>query len=213
LSGHLFRDKVLLRCALTHSSLRAHNGNYERLEFLGDRVLGLVVSEMIYNFFPSVLEGELSLRLNVLVNADTCAQVAEEIGLPDMIRMGMDTRFLEKRRIRNIYADVVESLIAVLYLEGGLKIVRPFISLYWSERVSGSKNVRRDAKTALQEWAHKNASSQPVYRMMKRTGLDHDPVFEVQVEVCGFSAQARGSSKRRAELAAAEIILSKEGVW
>jgi len=215
ITGHRFRDKTLLLQALTHSSMQdADRGNYERLEFLGDRVLGLVIAEMIYRLFPDATEGELSVRLNALVNAEACAQIAEEIGLPDMIHMGVEMRSLKGRRLGNMYADVVEAVIAVIYLDGGLEAVRPFIYRYWDRRVRQSESQRRDAKTELQEWAHRQGGAQPLYRVLKRKGPDHDPMFEVEVWVSGFaSAKGKGQSKRQAERAAAEELLCREGVW
>lgn len=214
-TGHRFRDRFRLERALTHSSVQdASTGNYERLEFLGDRVLGLVIAEMICQFFPDATEGELSVRLNALVNAEVCAQIAEEIGLPAMIHMGTEMKSLEGRRLGNMYADVAEALIAVVYLDGGLEAVRPFIYRYWEERARRSGSQRRDAKTELQEWAHRQDGAQPLYRILKRKGPDHDPVFEVEVRVCGFApASGTGQSKRQAERAAAEAMLCREGVW
>lgn len=214
-TGHRFKNKAALERALTHASVQDGNrGNYERLEFLGDRVLGLVIAEMLGQFFPDATEGELSVRLNALVNAEVCAQVAEEIGLPGIIHMGAEMKSLEGRRLVNIYADVVEALIAVIYLDGGLEAVRRFIHRYWDERAHSSEGQRRDAKTELQEWAHRQDGAQPLYRVLKRKGPDHDPVFEVEVRVSGFApARGKGQSKRQAERAAAEDMLCREGVW
>lgn len=215
LTGHHFLDQKRLTDALTHSSARSlKEGNYERLEFLGDRVLGLLISEMLCRFFPNASEGELSIRLNGLVNAETCAEIAIEAKLPPMIVMSPEMRNLEGRRLLNTYADVVEALIAVIYLEGGLNAVRPFIERFWEQRAKQQGAGRRDAKTELQEWAHQQNGSQPVYRVLKRTGPDHDPIFEVEVRLSGFAPQtARGSSKRAAERGAAEALLKREGVW
>ncbi|RCL03100.1 MAG: ribonuclease III [Candidatus Tokpelaia sp. JSC189] len=215
--GYHFKNKAQLEGALTHASFQGANqgnGNYERLEFLGDRVLGLLIAEILSQFFPNATVGELSIRLNGLVNAEVCAQVSEEIGLPDKILMGAEMKSLEGRRLINIYADVVEALIAVIYLDGGLEAVRPFIHRYWDRRAQGSEGQRRDAKTQLQEWAHQESGTQPFYRILKRKGPDHDPVFEVEVRVSGFApAKGKGQSKRQAERAAAEKMLCQEGVW
>ncbi|WP_336276290.1 ribonuclease III [Bartonella sp. CB178] len=215
LTGHHFKDENRLKNALTHSSVQdLEQGNYERLEFLGDRVLGILIAEMLYRFFPQASEGELSVRLNGLVNAQTCADVAREMGLPDMIRVGFEMRNLEGRRLTNMYADVVEALIAVMYLDGGLESVRPFIKKYWQNRARRMEAGRRDAKTELQEWAHAQGNVQPHYRVIDRYGPDHDPVFVVEANVPGFSSEiGRGSSKRYAERMAAEKILRREGVW
>jgi len=215
ITAHRFKDRARLERALTHASVQdARKGNYERLEFLGDRVLGLVIAEMICLIFPHASEGELSVRLNALVNAEVCARIAQQIGLPDMIHMGLEMKSLEGRRLSNMYADVVEALIAVIYLDGGLAAVRPFIHRYWDERARRSAGQRRDAKTELQEWAHRQGGAQPLYRVLKRKGPDHDPVFEVEVRVSGFApAKGKGRSKRQAERAAAKEILCREGVW
>ncbi len=215
LTGHRFRNEEKLKRALTHSSVQdSEQGNYERLEFLGDRVLGLLIAEMLYQFFPQASEGELSVRLNGLVNAQTCADIAQEMGLPDMIRVGFEMKNFEGRRLINMHADVIEALIAVMYLEGGLESVRPFIQRYWKERAQQMDAGRRDAKTALQEWAHIQSNAQPYYRVIKRSGPDHDPVFMVEVSISGFAPEiGQGSSKRYAERMAAEKILRREGIW
>ncbi|WP_019224087.1 ribonuclease III [Bartonella rattaustraliani] len=215
LTGHRFKNEERLKRALTHSSVQdSEQGNYERLEFLGDRVLGLLIAEMLYQFFPQASEGELSVRLNGLVNAHTCAEIAREMGLAEMIHVGFEMRNFEGRRLINMHADVVEALIAVIYLDGGLESVRPFIQKYWQSRAKQMDADRRDAKTELQEWAHIQGNVQPHYRVIKRSGPDHDPIFMVEVSVSGFAPETgQGSSKRYAERMAAEKILRREGVW
>ncbi|WP_074380851.1 ribonuclease III [Bartonella doshiae] len=215
LTGHRFKDEETLKRALTHSSVQDSEwGNYERLEFLGDRVLGLLIAEMLYQFFPQASEGELSVRLNGLVNAQTCADIALELGLSDMIHVGFEMRSLKGRRLTNMYADVIEALIAVMYLDGGLQSVRPFIQRYWQSRAQQMDAGRRDAKTELQEWAHIQGGLQPDYRVVKRSGPDHEPIFMVEVSVSGFAPEiGQGSSKRCAERMAAEKILRREGIW
>ena len=215
-TGHLVRDVRRLRSALTHASARGSHGgfDYERFEFLGDRVLGLVVADMLLAAYPDAVEGELSLRLNALVNAEALSQIAEEIGLPALIRAGSDVRNLAHRKRLNLRADALESLIAVLYLDGGLEVARAFIHRYWLPRSQAMAKARRDPKTELQEWAHQATTTTPSYRIETREGPDHDPVFTVLVEV-GMLAPARGQgrSKREAEQAAAAAMLVREGVW
>lgn len=213
-TGHRFRDPKRLDRALTHSSARSRDGrNYERLEFLGDRVLGLCIAELLFSQFQSAAEGELSVRLNQLVNADTLAEVAEELSLQDFIRTGSDVQQLRKAHRKNLQADVVEALIAALYLDGGLEAVRPFIERYWSERAAHAEAARRDAKTELQEWAHSVHGVTPEYSILSRTGPDHDPVFTVSVAVGSLEPmQAEGRSKRAAEQAAATKLLGREEV-
>ncbi len=216
-TGHAFADRQRLQRALTHASARSsHAGvDYERFEFLGDRVLGLVVADMLLATFPDAAEGELSLRLNALVNAEALSQIAEEIGLPDLIRAGSDVRNLDGRKRTNLRADALESLIAVLYLDGGLEAARAFIHRYWQPRSQAIGAARRDAKTELQEWAHQAAAGAvPAYRIDGREGPDHDPLFTVSVTVGSFApATGSGRSKREAEQAAAATLLLREGVW
>jgi ribonuclease-3 len=213
-TSHTFRDLARLERALTHASARQSVGSdYERLEFLGDRVLGLVIAEMLFRAYPTASEGELSLRLNSLVNADTCAAVADEIGLHEFIRTGSDVKGLADKRLKSLRADVVESLIATIYLDGGLEAAQPFIQRYWDARSREINSAQRDPKTELQEWAHQQDGAQPIYSVVERTGPDHDPQFTVKVEVKGFApATGTGRSKRIAEQEAAVALLYREGV-
>ena len=215
ITRHVFLNEENLLCALTHSSFNNDfRKNYERLEFLGDRVLGLVVTEILWDFFPNSSEGELSIRLNGLINAKICAAISIELGLPKFILMGPDMKNLEGRRLENIYADVLEALIAVIYLDGGLNATRPFIEKVWKEKVYSFNIKQSDAKTQLQEWAHQYKGHQPHYRVSKRSGPDHAPIFEVEVLVKGCTTQkAIGSSKRAAERNAAQKLLEHMGVW
>ena len=213
--GHVFANPARLERAMTHASARKQGGSdYERLEFLGDRVLGLVVAEMLFALFPSADEGELSVRLNQLVNAETCSDVAEELGLHEFIRTGTEIKSLAGRKRMNLRADVMESLIATLYLEGGLEVARAFITRLWSTRAKADNADRRDPKTALQEWAHQQGGVVPVYKVASRDGPDHDPVFSVTVTVgTRKPEQGTGRSKRGAEQEAATRLLIREKVW
>ncbi|MEI8700011.1 MAG: ribonuclease III [Mesorhizobium sp.] len=215
-TGHAFADHQRLQRALTHASARSsHAGiDYERFEFLGDRVLGLVVADMLLAAYPDAAEGELSLRLNALVNAEALAEIAEEIGLPELIRAGSDVRGLDGRKRVNLRADALESLIAVLYLDGGLEAASAFIHKYWRPRSQAIGAARRDAKTELQEWAHQAAGAVPVYIIDSREGPDHDPLFTISVKVGAYPpATGSGRSKREAEQAAATALLLREGIW
>jgi len=216
ITGKTFADVALLRRALTHATARgAGNGaDYQRLEFLGDRVLGLVVAQMVFEANPAAPEGELSLRFNALVNAETLADIADEVGLSDLILAGSELRTLTGRKRVNLRADVMEALIAAIYLEDGLAVASAFIHRYWEKRSKAPTAARRDPKTALQEWAHQTVKRSPAYIVERRDGPDHDPVFEVSVTIDGIeSATGSGRSKREAEQVAATAILVREGVW
>ena len=213
--GHSFAHAERLERALTHSSLRnPAGGNYERLEFLGDRVLGLCVAELLFEHFRDASEGELSVRLNQLVSAQTCGEVADELGLHEFIRTGADVKQVADKRMLNVRADVVESIIAAIYLDAGLEAARAFIHKHWKARAFAEDAARRDAKTELQEWAHARYGVTPVYRVTDRSGPDHEPVFKVVVEIDGAKpASGVSRSKRAAEQAAATAVLEREGVW
>lgn len=215
LIGHVFKEKARLDRALTHASARsASAGNYERLEFLGDRVLGLCVAELLFSTFRSAAEGELSVRLNQLVSAESCAAIADEMGLHQFIRTGADVKKLTGKSMLNVRADVVESLIAAIYLDGGLDASRSFILKFWQKRATRIDAGRRDAKTELQEWAHARFAVTPSYRVDDRSGPDHDPCFTVTVEIPGVAPETGVErSKRAAEQVAATKLLEREGVW
>lgn len=214
-TGFAFADTALVERALTHASARDRAGDdYQRLEFLGDRVLGLVVAELLYQTFPDAPEGELSVRLNALVNAETLADIADDLDLGPLIRIGSDLRAAAERKQVNLRADVVEALIAVMHLEGGLPAARAFIHRHWMERVLAADAARRDPKTVLQEWAHSTVGDTPAYETETREGPDHDPLFTVAVTVRGYApGRGRGRSKREAEQEAATAVLEREGVW
>ncbi|RFC62524.1 ribonuclease III [Fulvimarina endophytica] len=215
--GVTFADHDRLERALTHSSFRAAKGDgrsYERLEFLGDRVLGLVIAQRLFAKFPNADEGELSLRLNALVNAETCAAVADEIGLFEYVRQGGDLKKLAAGRTRSIRADLMESLIAAIYLNSGLDGARVFIETHWGERLDTTVAARRDPKTALQEWAHQRGPQTPTYEVVDRSGPDHNPRFTIRVSIAGVApCEGTGASKRLAEQEAAVAMLIREKVW
>ena len=212
-----FRDKQILEQALTHASFRSSSGqlhHYEKLEFLGDRVLGLCVAERLYIEFPDADEGELSVRLNALVSGKTLAEFGDELNIDQFIRTGSDLNLSTGKRVQSLRADVVEALIASIYLDGGLEPAKNFVSRLLDNRINQPDAARRDSKTALQEWAHAKGLGTPKYREKEKAGPDHDPVFTVEVKVKGkLAAQGTGRSKRSAEQAAAREILVREGVW
>lgn len=215
--GHTFADRDRLMRALTHASAqvsRGKKGDYERLEFLGDRVLGLCVAEMLFTTFREATEGELSVRFNQLVSAEACASVADEMELHRFIRTGSDVKKITAKNMLNVRADVVESLIAAIYLEAGLEAARGFILKYWQGRAARADGARRDAKTELQEWTHARYGAPPTYKVADRSGPDHDPRFTVIVEIPGLKPEIGiDRSKRAAEQVAATKILEREGVW
>ncbi|MBK5569409.1 ribonuclease III [Ensifer sp. SSB1] len=213
--GYQFAEKERLDRALTHSSARSAKGsNYQRLEFLGDRVLGLCVAELLFQTFRDANEGELSVRLNQLVSAESCAKVADDMELHQFIRTGSDVKKITGKAMMNVRADVVESLIAAIYLDGGLEAARGFVLRHWKDRAVRADGARRDAKTELQEWAHAKFGIAPSYRTDDRSGPDHDPRFTVTVEISGVAPETGiDRSKRGAEQIAAMKLLEREGVW
>ncbi|AJY46604.1 ribonuclease III [Martelella endophytica] len=215
LIGFEFADRDRIARALTHSSARSGKGsNYERLEFLGDRVLGLVIAENLFRLYPTASEGELSVRLNQLVSAEACARVADELDLHRFIKTGQDVKKLTGKRVLSIRADVVESVIAAIYLEGGLEPARHFIETNWAPLFADGVTLKRDAKTELQEWAHAHFGETPVYHVEDRSGPDHEPRFTVKVTVKGVAPETGVErSKRAAEQVAATRLLEREGVW
>ena len=215
--GYAFRDRKLLREALTHSSSTGRGGrsrSNERLEFLGDRVLGLLIAEKLYQTYPSAPEGELALRLNALVRYETCAQVAGAIGLGKYLILSQGEADAGGREKPAILADACEALIAAVYLDGGLEAIRPFVEAHWDPLVNAMARLPRDAKTALQEWAQKQGKALPKYRLVETSGPAHAPQFVVELSVEGLNPVAgQGSSKRIAQQNAARRMLLDEGVW
>jgi len=215
--GYEFADKALLDRALTHisalSGKGSRSGSYQRLEFLGDHVLGLVVSDMLFRAFPKADEGELSRRLADLVRQETCAEVARAIDLGAVIKLGVSEINSGGRRRTAILADVCEALIGAVFVDGGYPAAAALIDRLWGERMRTPARPLRDSKTVLQEWAQARGLPTPSYREVARTGPHHDPEFRVTVELPALlPAEGRGRSKRAAEQAAAAAMLSREGV-
>ena len=208
--GHTPRDPALFQRALTHSSHSAVT--YERLEFLGDRVLGLAAAAWLYELFPNEPEGALSRRINALVSRETCAEVGRAIGVGAHLRLGKQARDDGGVESDNILGDVVEALIGALYLESGFAGAEAFIRRAWGDRVTGQGNAPRHPKSALQEWAAAHRCKPPVYTLAGRTGPHHAPHFTVTVALPGrpeAEASAEGTSKQDAETAAAKALLEK----
>lgn len=206
--GHRPGDLALFERALTHSS--HGDAHYERLEFLGDRVLGLAVATWLYELFPDEPEGKLSRRLNALVARETCAEIAREIGVADQIRLGKQAREDGASDSDNVLGDVVESLIGALYVEAGYEAAAAFVRRAWQDKVSTRDKAPKHPKSALQEWAAANNRKPPVYQLSDRRGPHHAPRFVVEVEIRGVgTASAEGTSKQEAETAAAAKLMEQ----
>jgi ribonuclease-3 len=207
--SYRFKDRGLLDQALTHRSVEAAGGaDYERLEFLGDRVLALAVTEMLMAAFPEEREGALAKRLAALVRQETLADVARDIGLGRHIRLSRGEADGGGRENEAILADVCEAVIAAIYHDGGLEPARVFIERHWRDRLQSVTAPPQDAKTTLQEWAQGRGLALPSYTITGREGPDHAPVFTVQVALAdGRSAAGRGTTKRVAEQVAAQKLL------
>ena len=214
--GYRFKDGALLDRSLTHISA-AGGGNransYQRLEFLGDHVLGLIISDMLFRSFPKADEGELSRRLADLVRREACADVARAIDLGAALRLGASEANAGGRMRTAILADVCEALVGAVYLDGGYPAAMKVVEKLWGERMRAPVRPLRDPKTILQEWAQARGLPTPAYREVERTGPHHDPEFRVAVTLPNREpAEGVGRSKRAAEQAAAEALLKREGV-
>lgn len=208
--GHAPRDIGLFQRALTHGSHGA--ASYERLEFLGDRVLGLIAAAWLYERFPDEPEGALSRRINSIVSRETCAEVGRALGVPGWLRLGKQARDDGAVNSDNVVGDAVEALIGALYLEAGHDAAVAFVRRAWTPFVDGQRSAPRHPKSALQEWAAANRCRPPVYTMAARSGPHHAPRFTVVVSLPGRSgaeASAEGTSKQEAETAAAKALLEK----
>jgi len=214
--GYKFSDPVLLATAFTHVSAlkpatRHRADSYQRLEFLGDHVLGLIISDMLYRAYPRADEGELSKRLADLVRKESCADVAKSLGLVDDIKLGAVGAGARLRK--SVLGDICEAVIGAIYLDGGHAAAAAFVERNWVERMRKPRRPLRDPKTVLQEWAQSKGLPTPVYREVERTGPHHDPQFRVAVDLPGLApAEGVGGSKRAAEKVAASVMIEREGV-
>jgi ribonuclease-3 len=201
-------DLALYQRALTHSS--REESDYERLEFLGDRVLGLTIARWLFDRFPEEPEGKLSWRLNALVSGQVCAEIGRALGIGAQLRLGKQARDDGASDSDNVLGDVVEALIGALYLDAGLEAAQRFIRSCWADRIEHQLRAPQHPKSALQEWAAANRRKPPVYTVTARTGPHHSPRFTVSVEVPhAGAAAAEGASKQEAETAAARALLEK----
>ncbi|HTI31773.1 MAG TPA: ribonuclease III [Sphingomonas sp.] len=202
------QNEALYQTALTHPSHGADN--YQRLEFLGDRVLGLVIADWLSGQFPKEREGQLSQRFVTLVSGATCAEVARQLGVKAHVRLGKQARDDGAADSDNILGDVMEALIGALYLEHGLEAARALIRRAWAGRIDGRDAVPRHPKSLLHEWAEANKRKPPYYAVIDRSGPDHALRWTVRASVgSAGEADGTGSSKQEAETAAATALLGK----
>lgn len=209
--GYHFRQPALLARAVTHSSISSPTRpDNQRLEFLGDRVLGLVMSEALLAADTKATEGQLAPRFNALVRKETCAEVAREVGLGDVLKLGRSEMLSGGRRKEALLGDAMEAVIAATYLDSGFDAARALVLRLWGARIGAVETDARDPKTSLQEWAQARAMKLPIYTEMGRDGPDHAPQFTVEVKLDnGATEIARAGTKRAAEQAAARALLSR----
>ena len=206
--GRQVSDLKLFERAVTHASVG--KDSYDRLEFLGDRVLGLVTARWLYERFPDEPEGQMSKRFNALVSRETCAEVGRGLGVPGHIRLGKQAREDRATDSDNVVGDVVEALIGALFLDAGFDAAQAFIRTAWAPYVDSQKRAPQHPKSALQELAADLSLPPPHYELVSRTGAHHAPTFRIRVAIKGSGeAEAEGASKQEAETAAAEALLGK----
>lgn len=210
--GHEFARPELLVRALTHGSIATPTRpDNQRLEFLGDRVLGLAIAESLFRADKSASEGQLAPRFNALVRGETCAAIARQIGLGEVLKLGRSEMMSGGRRKEALLADGMEAVLAAIYLDAGFERAREVVLRLWAEHLDQVEHDARDAKTALQEWAQAHGMGPPAYSVTDRTGPDHAPIFEITVTLAdGRCAVARGAGTKRSIEQAAAITLLKE---
>ena len=215
--GHAFERRDLFHRALTHSSVSGGDGgvrDLERLEFLGDRVLGLLTAEELWRRYPELPEGQLAPRLNALVRKETCADAARSWDVGPALHLSRGEEMNGGRDRDGVLGDACEALLGALYVDGGLPAARRAYDSYWGARFDEIAGAHADAKTALQEWAQDQGHGTPRYRTLGRDGPDHAPCFTVEVAAGALApACAEGRSKQAAQAAAALTMLTREGVW
>ncbi|MGB1394641.1 MAG: ribonuclease III [Candidatus Puniceispirillaceae bacterium] len=202
-----FKDKALLHCALTHSSIAPDpSKSYERLEFFGDRILGMVLSDWLYQAFPQADQGELTHRFHALARQEYLAGICTKLEMQNCLLHEKGSKRLAERP--SVQADLIESIIAALYLDGGLAAAASFIKSHWQVKEAIPDVLAENPKSALQEWAAAQKIPLPAYQLVSQTGSDHEPEFCVRVQLAGFPAEtATGRSRKTAERAAAALFL------
>ncbi|GGW34081.1 ribonuclease 3 [Gemmobacter lanyuensis] len=209
--GHNFRTPELLVRAVTHASISSSTRpDNQRLEFLGDRVLGLVMAEALLAADEQAAEGLLAPRFNALVRKETCADIARALSLGEVLKLGRSEMMSGGRRKEALLGDAMEAVIAAVYLDAGFAAARDVVLRLWQDRITGVEIDARDPKTALQEWAQARAQTPPTYTALGREGPDHQPVFTVEVRLASGEAEtAKAGTKRAAEQAAAKALLAR----
>ncbi|MDJ0821495.1 MAG: ribonuclease III [Paracoccaceae bacterium] len=209
--GYMFQHPEHLREALTHPSMSGPGrSDNQRLEFLGDRVLGLVMAQALLDDAPEATEGQLAPRYNALVRKEACADVARQVDIGAALKLGRSEMLSGGRRKQALLGDAMEAVIAAVYLDGGFDAARDLVLRLWGERISSVADDARDPKTALQEWAQARRMQPPDYVEVHREGPDHAPVFTIEARLpSGETAQATAPNKRQAEQAAAKALLAQ----
>lgn len=209
--GHDFARPDLLITAVTHASIASPTRpDNQRLEFLGDRVLGLVMAEALLSADTRASEGQLAPRFNALVRKETCAAVARDVGLGEVLKLGRSEMMTGGRRKEALLGDAMEAVIAAVYLDAGFEAARALVLRLWGPRVGEVRADARDPKTSLQEWAQARGQQPPSYTEISREGPDHQPTFVVEVRLAsGESERAKAGAKRQAEQAAARALLAR----
>jgi ribonuclease III len=211
--GYTFNDLSLVRMALTHGSSHRKAMDYQRLEFLGDRVLSLAIAELLYRQHMDEREGQMATRHSSLVRGDVCAEIADRIGLGDFIIVGVTEKRLGIQRVRSVLGDVLEALIGAVYMDGGLEPATKVITDLWADHLSKPTALDKDPKTFVQEWALGRSLPLPRYEIKGRTGPEHAPEFTVVLMVGKYSpADGKGASRQSAEMSAAHQFLTREGL-
>jgi ribonuclease III len=211
--GYRFKNLVLCENALTHGSRQSKRADYQRLEFLGDRVLSLVIAEDLFTRFQLEAEGQLAARLSLLVRAESCAAVGQAMGLEEFIFVGIVEKKKGVHKIISVVGDVVEALIGAIYVDGGLEAARSFILKSWADMLSKAPFDLKDAKTFVQEWGLARALPLPLYEVIDRTGPEHAPQFSISLTMGSHDKTVGiGPSKQQAEMAAASAFITREGL-
>jgi ribonuclease III len=211
--GYKFKDLGLLTQSLTHGSNTSRKSDYERLEFLGDRVLGLVIADHLYANHKSEREGKLAARHSAMVRGEVCAEMGEAMGLADFIVMGATEKRSGIHKTTSVLGDVVEAVIGAIYIDGGLEAARGVILRFWSDVLKRRDTADKDAKTFVQEWALGKKLALPKYQLVDRSGPEHKPNFTVEltIETCAL-VQGQGPTKQAAEMDAAKSFIQREGL-